>query len=87
VADEQRKQIEERWNEYAKQHLLGRTIKSVRYLTTEEMKELGWRNRSVVLILDDSTVVWPSTDDEGNNAGALFGSKADGEDLTFPVIP
>jgi len=87
MTDEQRKNIEKPWNEYAKQHLLGRTIKAVRYLTPEEMDDLGWRSRSVAMFLDDGTIVWPSMDDEGNNAGALFGEKKGGEELTFPVIP
>jgi hypothetical protein len=53
-------------------------------LTNDEAERLGWSSRSVILELDNGDLVWPSRDDEGNDAGALFttNSKAD----TLPVI-
>ena len=42
-----------------------------RYLTDEEMDAFGWRYRCIVLTLDDNTLIFPSRDDEGNDAGAL----------------
>jgi hypothetical protein len=74
------------WENYAKKHLKGRTIEDVRYLTTEEMKGMGWYNKCIVLILSDGSLLLPSRDDEGNDAGALFGQSPDGKSLTFPVI-
>jgi hypothetical protein len=35
------------------------------------MDAFGWRYKSIVLTLDDNTLVFPSRDDEGNDAGAL----------------
>jgi hypothetical protein len=78
-----------RWGEYAEERLVGRTVKSVRYLTPEETKEMGWYSRPLVIEFDDGSLIFPSRDDEGNGAGALFGQgpKPEHEDWTFPVIP
>jgi hypothetical protein len=75
-----------RWTDKASALLVGKTIKSVRYLTREEYLNLGWHSSPVVLELEDGTLLFPSSDDEGNGAGALFGQGADGSELTFPVI-
>lgn len=53
------------------QPLVGRTIKSVGYLTPAEIEEQGWDRSCVVITLDDGTMLYPSADDEGNDAGAL----------------
>lgn len=75
-----------RWSEYGEKHLLGRTIVGVRYLTDKETEDLGWMSAAIVLLLDDGSSILPSRDDEGNDAGALFGQGKEGEELTFPVI-
>lgn len=75
-----------RWKEYGEKHLLNKKIVAVRYLTKAEMDSLGWNSRALVIQLEDGTMVFPSRDDEGNDAGALFGQSAKGEELTFPVI-
>ena len=74
------------WEEYATKHLKGRTIVDVRYLTDIEMKGMGWHNKSIVLELSDGSLLFPSRDDEGNDAGALFGQSRDNKSLTFPKI-
>ncbi len=66
--------------------LTGRKIKSVRYLTEEEQEGLGWYRRSLVIELDDGTLLFSSKDDEGNDAGALFGQSPNGNAFTIPVI-
>jgi hypothetical protein len=75
-----------RWSKSGEEHLLGRTIVGVRYLTDEETEGLGWMRAAIVLLLDNGTFILPSCDDEGNDAGALLGQGKDGEELTFPVI-
>jgi hypothetical protein len=72
------------WIDEAKKQLLNRKIVDVRYLTTEEMEGLGWYERSVVMILDDGNMIYPSQDDEGNGAGALF--TCDPNQPTLPVL-
>jgi hypothetical protein len=77
-------QVVNHWEKKAAQVLVGRTIKAVRYLHPEEVENLGWYSRSVVFELDNGTLVWPSADDEGNDAGALF--TTDERADTLPVI-
>ncbi len=73
-----------RWTEAAAAQLVGRKIASIRYLSTEEMEQLGWCRRAAVLVLDNGHQLFPSADDEGNDAGALFTTF---EELpTIPVI-
>lgn len=73
-----------RWLHDLKPILVGRTIESIRYLSDSERDELGWMRSSIVLQLDDGTLLWPSADDEGNDAGALFTTN---ENMpTIPVI-
>ena len=75
----------QQWGDKATLLLVGKTIKRVRYLTEKEREGLGWSKRSLVLILDDGTYLWPSADDEGNNAGSFF--TTDSNLLTIPTIP
>ena len=72
------------WTDIAKKQLLNRKIVDVRYLTTEEMEYLGWYDRCVVIHLDDGNMIYPSQDDEGNGAGALF--TCDASQPTLPVL-
>jgi hypothetical protein len=61
-----------RWSD-SFQILVGRKITNIRYLTKEESNELDWHGeRAIVFTLDDGTILFPSRDDEGNGAGALF---------------
>jgi len=73
-----------KWETNAKKHLVGKTISNVRYLTNDEQNDLGWYNKSLVIIFTDGTAIYPSADDEGNEAGALFTNI--GEFPTIPVI-
>jgi len=63
------------------EHLIGREIVGIRWMTTGEQRGVGWScvNPVPVLQLDDKTVLYPSRDYEGNGGGALFGAKPDGE--------
>lgn len=70
------------WTKRIKEKLVGRKIVDVKYMSKQDMDTLGWDDRAVLLVLDDGNVIWPSRDDEGNGAGALF---TNDEDL--PVIP
>lgn len=74
--------IESRWTLAAQQQLLGRKIVKVRYLTEQEADELGWGTRCVVIQLDDGNLIYPSSDDEGNDAGSLFTNNE-----KVPVLP
>jgi hypothetical protein len=81
VADERR----EYWSEVARKHLQGKRIVEVRYLTDKE-RPGDWYQSSVAVFLDDGTQFYVSQDDEGNGAGSLFGSSADGKEWTLPTV-
>ena len=57
---------------------------SVRYTTDEETEALGWRCKALVFNLDNGLSFYPSADDEGNDAGAIF--TTDEELEVIPVI-
>jgi hypothetical protein len=77
--------VEEFWNRKA-QTLVGKKVKAASYMSEEEAEALGWHSRPLVIEFDDGSVMFPSMDDEGNNAGSLFGQTADGDSNDFPVI-
>lgn len=86
---------EDDWVEHAEDHMLGKAVAQVRYLTEEEAAHLGWDHRPVCIQFDDGSWVFPSRDDEGSGSGTLFGQStssglAEGEepqDWAFPSLP
>ena len=74
------------WVDLAAFLLKGKKITEVRYMTKEEAAQMGWGRRPVVLELEDGSLFWPSRDDEGNEAGAMFGNTPDGKPVTLPVL-
>ena len=77
--------IEKRWTAYAEEHLKGRKIKHVRYMTKEEADAMDWYKRPLVMTLDNGTIIYLSMDDEGNDGGVMMG-QTEKDDLIFPVI-
>jgi hypothetical protein len=75
-----------RWEKYAEEHLLNKKIVKVRYMLPQEQEATGFYRKALIMVLDDGSMIFPSADDEGNDAGALFGQDKDGSGLTFPVI-
>lgn len=65
--------------------MIGSTIIDIRPMTSDEMEAEGWRKREIpmVLVLSSGTILYPSMDTEGNDAGALFGMTSDG--ISFGV--
>ena len=66
--------------------LKGRQIVAVRYMSQKEAREYDWLERAPVLMLDDGTKLWPCSDDEGNNAGALAVEGVDGDNWDLPTM-
>lgn len=64
----------DRWEQIARQLLLNKKIVNVRYLSKEEMDDMGWYVRTVAFQTEDGLWFFPSRDDEGNDGGALFTS-------------
>lgn len=59
--------------------IVGATILDIRPMTKAEMDKEGWDKNEIpmVLVLSSGTILYPSCDTEGNNAGALFGVDKD----------
>ena len=75
-------QLKKKWAEEVSAKLVGKKIVRVRYMTPDEVKDCGWFNAAVILRLDDGTLLYPTADDEQNNAGSLATTHED-----LPVIP
>ena len=65
--------------------IVGSKIIDIRPMTANEMKSEGWQKNEIpmVLVLSSGTILYPSMDTEGNDAGALFGKTSDG--ISFGV--
>jgi hypothetical protein len=63
---------EQKWTEEAKKLLVGKKVIGVRYLTKAEAEQHGWYSRPLVIFLEGGLIVYPSSDEEGNDGGALF---------------
>ena len=74
--------IEKKWAKVASDMLVGRKIVRARYMSEGEKESMGWRNRPIVLQLDDGNMIYASSDDEGNDAGAMFTNSE-----KHPVLP
>jgi hypothetical protein len=61
-----------KWEKDIRPVLKGKTIANVRYMTEKEMEGLGWYSKALVIIFTDGTYMFPSADEEGNDAGVLF---------------
>ena len=75
-------QLDNMWVNKIKKNLLNKKIIDVRVMSISETKNLGWDYRSIVITLDDGEMLYPSMDDEGNGAGAIFTTYED-----LPTIP
>lgn len=78
---------EQRWTKFAADRLVGRTIKSVSYMTDEERELQGWYQKPLVIELDDGSVLFPISDDEGNGPGSLVFFNNAGDNAGEALIP
>ena len=61
------------WQSKVNKHLVGKKIVKVEWLDPKETDRLfGWDHQPCEIHLDDGTILTPSQDDEGNNAGSIF---------------
>jgi hypothetical protein len=63
--------LKRKWSEEVGRKLVGRKIVAVRYMTDKERKKHWWGKSAVVIKLDDGAFLYPMSDDEGNEAGAI----------------
>jgi len=69
---DQRNETIKEWEEKCNSALVGKCIKYVGYLNEDEQRELGWYKRSLIIFFTDGTAMYPSVDEEGNDAGVYF---------------
>ena len=72
------------WNRKVSDFLVGKIIKSVRYMNDKEMNDFMWYKKPVIITFTDGSYIIPQRDDEGNDGGALFTSDDDLD--VIPVI-
>ena len=69
---------------------IGLKVKDVRMMTEDELKAEGWENYyggyPVVIIFDDFSKIYASSDPEGNNVGCLFGITTSGEAIVVSPL-
>jgi hypothetical protein len=47
---------------------------------------MGWYSCPIIITLDDGTIIFPTSDDEGNDAGAIHYQKQGDNNFVIPVI-
>lgn len=72
-----------KWNDLVNKHLVGKTIVKVKWLNPKESEKIfGWEQQPCEIHLNDGTILTPSADDEGNEAGSIFTNLKE-----LPTIP
>jgi hypothetical protein len=72
------------WADYLQHHLVGKTIELYSYFSKQELEQLDWNANASCLCVEftDGTVIFPSKDDEGNDAGH-FSIRSSAKDLNL----
>ena len=64
---------------------VGLTVKDVRMMTKAELETEGWEDYyggyPVAIVFDDNSIIYASSDPEGNNSGCIFGVTSKGETI------
>jgi len=61
------------WEKLVSKHLVGRKIVKIKWLSAKETQRLmGWSQQPCEIYLDNGTILTPSSDDEGNESGAIL---------------
>lgn len=79
-------QTELKWTKKLGKILVGKTIKKVQYLSREDAQKMGWYKRPLVIVFTDGSFIYAMRDDEGNDAGAMWGRDEEENEITIPVI-
>lgn len=64
---------------------VGLKVKEVRMMNSLELESEGWEDSyggfPVVIVFEDGSKIYASSDPEGNDSGCLFGMTKDGESI------
>ena len=58
-------------------NVVGQKIVKVRPMTVEECEYEGWYHGAMVIELSNGVLLYSSSDEEGNDAGAMFGKNGE----------
>ena len=75
-------ELSEAWQKRINKYLVGRTIVKVEYCSEELADQQGWHCQPIQILLDNGTWLTPTSDDEGNNGGAIHTNIKE-----LPIIP
>lgn len=68
--------------------IIGRTIVAINAMSQARTDELSWSNRPVMLVLDNGTNIYATSDEEGNDGGCLNYITIKGKEYSlFPEQP
>ncbi len=66
------KKTDKQHSENFEKLLKGKTIKSVSYMSEKDAEKLNWHSRPLIIWFTDGSYLFPKSDDEGNNGGAMI---------------
>ena len=72
LEDMNNEELSNSWKTRIEKYLKGRTIVKIEYCSEKESEEQGWHNQPIQILLDNGTWLTPTSDDEGNNGGAIL---------------
>ena len=70
------------WQKKIEKHLLGKSIIKIENMSEKDSKEQGWHKRPIQLLLNNGVWLTMTSDDEGNNGGAIHTNIKE-----LPIIP
>lgn len=74
--------MENRWIKEISEVIVGKKIKSVSIMTQEDADDIGYDSRPIIIELEDGTLLYPVSDDEGNDGGSIYTTNEE-----LPIIP
>ena len=75
-------ELSKAWQKKIEKHLLGKSIIKVEYMSEKDSEEQGWSNRPIQILLNNGVWLTMTSDDEGNNGGAIHTNIKE-----LPIIP
>jgi hypothetical protein len=80
------RELQTKWTKQARTILEGRTIKAVHYIGEKEADDNLFSKRGLMIMLDNGTMIYPMSDDEGNDFGAIHYVTKEGANDVLPVL-
>jgi hypothetical protein len=79
-------ELQIKWTKQAQTILKGKTIKAVGYISEKDADDNMYSKRGLMILLDNGTMIYPMSDDEGNDFGAIHYVTKEGANDVLPVL-